>query len=839
MKLQKQLFNEGRIIMKNLQTLIIGFLAILIVGAGTVNAANWTVTKSNNSNDGACNADCSLREAVGAADSGDTVVFSPNLLGQTITLGGSDINITKRITIDGFLNDPNVAFISGSNTSRHFYVEDGAGLDLRNITLVQGNGKAVDGQVGTTDGGAIYVRPTATLLLDRVSIRGNAAYFGGAISLGSGTHRFINSSITGNSGSAASAIFNNGGNLYLANVTISGNFTPDLGNSGHAIWNQQSSGVTYIRNSTIVRNTTTANGGEGGGIFNRLNGTLNIGNTIVAQNTDENGSDIKNEGATIVSVGGNLIGDLGNIPASTFNQPKDIFGVNPLLAPINANSDGFPVNVHPLQAGSPARNGGINANAVDPLSNSPLTTDARGAGFPRIAAGTVDIGAFEDQSGNTSLIVSKKADTNDLVCDTDCSLREAVHQASLNFGTDTITFAPNVFGTITLGGTEILIKNQSVNIIGYTKANVLSVSGGDASRIFNLDNATLNLSGMTLTDGEAGVPNGIGGAIIGENSNLALDRMIITGNNANGGYAAFYMLGGSTQRVTNSTISGNTAAFCGGIGIKDTSLYMANTTISGNSNTSGSTVLIQNSALNIRNSTIAFNRSSSGFTAGIQLLNNSTLNIGNSIVAQNIAAPSPDIHISSGSIVSVGGNLIGNANGFPAGTFSQANDQTGINPVLGALADNGGNVTTLSLLQGSPAINTGINANAFDAFENSALATDARGAGFMRIVNGVVDKGAFESLAPTAAAVTISGQVISGKRLLSNAAVQMTDQNGETRIAITDMSGYYRFDEVEVGQTYVFNVIAKKYSFAPQVVSVMGEINDLNFTSKNAGKSLN
>jgi hypothetical protein len=45
----------------------------------------------------------------------------------------------------------------------------------------------------------------------------------------------------------------------------------------------------------------------------------------------------------------------------------------------------------------PGTNGGLNENAVDPLTNQPLLTDTRGAGFPRIVDGTVDIGAFEVQ----------------------------------------------------------------------------------------------------------------------------------------------------------------------------------------------------------------------------------------------------------------------------------------------------------------------------------------------------------------------------------------------------------------------------------------------------------
>ena len=107
--------------MKKLQTILLSILSGLIIFAASANAANWTVTKSTNSNDGACDAGCSLREAVAAADSGDTVVFDTNLVGQTFKLGGSEIVITKRITIDGFLNDPNVAFISGEQTSRIFF----------------------------------------------------------------------------------------------------------------------------------------------------------------------------------------------------------------------------------------------------------------------------------------------------------------------------------------------------------------------------------------------------------------------------------------------------------------------------------------------------------------------------------------------------------------------------------------------------------------------------------------------------------------------------------------------------------------------------------------------
>ena len=135
--------------MKNIQTFITGLFTILILGAAA-NAATWTVTKSANSNDNVCDTDCSLREAVFNADSGDTVVFNSNLVGQTFTLGGSEIVITKRITIDGNLDGVNVAFISGEMTSRIFSLPAGSGLTLKNAILVQGNGKSdVNSQIAS------------------------------------------------------------------------------------------------------------------------------------------------------------------------------------------------------------------------------------------------------------------------------------------------------------------------------------------------------------------------------------------------------------------------------------------------------------------------------------------------------------------------------------------------------------------------------------------------------------------------------------------------------------------------------------------------------------------
>jgi len=90
---------------------------------------------------------------------------------------------------------------------------------------------------------------------------------------------------------------------------------------------------------------------------------------------------------------------------------------------------------------------------------------------------------------------------------------------------------------------------------------------------------------------------------------------------------------------------------------------------------------------------------------------------------------------------------------------------------------------------------------------------------------------------PTAASVSIGGRVTTPEgRGLRGALVSLTDQNGNTRTAMTTTFGYYHFDEVAAGETYVISVSSKRYSFAPQVVSVMEDLTGLNFTAEPRGK---
>ncbi len=88
-------------------------------------------------------------------------------------------------------------------------------------------------------------------------------------------------------------------------------------------------------------------------------------------------------------------------------------------------------------------------------------------------------------------------------------------------------------------------------------------------------------------------------------------------------------------------------------------------------------------------------------------------------------------------------------------------------------------------------------------------------------------------LAPTAASVSIGGRVLSPVgRGVSRARVLLTDSTGQTRSVMTNPFGYYRFSDVEVGGTYIFEVRDKRYTFTPQTLSLNEGVTNFNFRAQ-------
>lgn len=88
------------------------------------------------------------------------------------------------------------------------------------------------------------------------------------------------------------------------------------------------------------------------------------------------------------------------------------------------------------------------------------------------------------------------------------------------------------------------------------------------------------------------------------------------------------------------------------------------------------------------------------------------------------------------------------------------------------------------------------------------------------------------ALAPTAANVSVSGRVLSpGGSQVPRATVLLTDQSGASRSVTTNSFGYFRFEEVVSGQTYVVSVTSKQYQFDAITIAVSDQIDDLTITA--------
>ena len=89
-------------------------------------------------------------------------------------------------------------------------------------------------------------------------------------------------------------------------------------------------------------------------------------------------------------------------------------------------------------------------------------------------------------------------------------------------------------------------------------------------------------------------------------------------------------------------------------------------------------------------------------------------------------------------------------------------------------------------------------------------------------------------LNPSSAAVAVSGRITTAGGLgIRNARVTLTDVHGTSRYALTGAFGFYRFEEVTVGGSYVISVASKKYDFLEptQLITVTEKLGEVDFTA--------
>jgi RHS repeat-associated protein/CSLREA domain-containing protein len=361
-------------------------------GGGTV----YLVSKIADTNDGTCDTDCSLREAVRAANAStgtDTILlpsgtYTLTITGADSTAAKGDLDISESVSIIGQGNPTNTFVVAASGLNDRIFDISAGTISISNITI-QGGSQSVAG------GGGIRSINSA-LTLSHVVISGNqTANNGGGVYVQGGSLSVTDSAVVNNTANYGGGLLNDSSAVTLTNVTISGNSSVDSG-GGMRVTN---TGTTNLLNVTITNNTADSdsnNTGEGGGIFYSA-GTVTFKNTIIAGNIDASATTIRPDcSGTVQSSGHNLIGDKTGCTVTA--TTGDLFGtsgspINPQLGPLQDN--GGNTITHTLLSGSPAIDSGDSSGCP--------TLDQRG--FSRDAM--CDMGAYE--LGTTGLAIFQHA----------------------------------------------------------------------------------------------------------------------------------------------------------------------------------------------------------------------------------------------------------------------------------------------------------------------------------------------------------------------------------------------------------------------------------------------
>ena len=310
--------------------------------------------------------------------------------------------------------------------------------------------------------------------------------------------------------------------------------------------------------------------------------------------------------------------------------------------------------------------------------------------------------------------------SDDVVADDGaCTLREAILSAntdkasgakdgecSAGSGADIITLEATTY-SLTIagpspasGGVHIWIV-EPLTIIGLGEGSTTIKSAYGNAGIFYVSGTTLNLSSLTMADGNTVA----GGAIHNANyGTLTVTNTTFVGNSAGDGGAIYNSLG-SNAMVTNSTFSGNISRGSGGaiyngsgtttltgstfsdnsagggqyVGaggaiMNSSTMNITNCVLTGNrANTGGAITNGQNAPLTIKNSTLSGNSADKdAFGNGGAIQNFGTLNLINSTLSGNIAGGASGVgggitNDYYGTLTIINSTLSGNSAAFGGG----------------------------------------------------------------------------------------------------------------------------------------------------------------------------
>ena len=284
------------------------------------------------------------------------------------------------------------------------------------------------------------------------------------------------------------------------------------------------------------------------------------------------------------------------------------------------------------------------------------------------------------------------------------------------------------------GGVVVTVSNITIS-----DGNV-TASGGGGIRIWSDDTepSTLELTNVNVINNQSEYYGGgiqiSSGIVTISNSNISNNNLVgivnsygtLTITNStisnNIGHRGGGIKNNGTANVANSLISNNSAGLGGGIVNDYGALTITNSTISGNEAYDVPTLATWGGGIANWGSLVLINSTITENTAeeeGDGIFNRGTVMLSNTIIANN--SPHGDCYDEYENLTSTGYNLDSDGTCI----LTQSTDLPSTDPLLGPLANNGGQTETHALLEGSPAIDTGaVNCTGADG---NPLQTDQRG----------------------------------------------------------------------------------------------------------------
>ncbi|MFI5006336.1 MAG: choice-of-anchor Q domain-containing protein [Solirubrobacterales bacterium] len=581
--------------------------------------------------------------------------------GNTLTLVDSTVaGNTARIWA-GLANWGGAASLTGSTVSANETTLLGGGGIGNSGTMTLVRSAVTGNKAGSGgNGGGIEQFPGATLTLDDSRVSGNTASLGGggvALILGPSTAILRNGTIVadnvanGNGWGGGGIYGETGARLTLEQTQVRGNRATSYWGGG--IYSTGNDAVLTITGSLIASNSATSWGGIGN------NGSATLRDTIVSDNTATvgGGAGIGNRGTlTLVrsTVRGNTTGPDG------FGGGVEQFGGG------SVTLDGST-----LSANTASRGGGglgmIFGASSATLRNASVVADNE-------AAGAYGGGGIDADPGTTIDIDDSDIRGNRAPAGAGGGIHT---QGRLTLRRSTVGTNSAYYGagiTMWNAGATLNLLNSRVH------ANQTSTLGGERGGGIWLVWGVVAVLRESRIEGNTSVYGG-GLFVDGNNGAMIVDRVAISGNDATTRGGGLFVAAGAVVRFANSTLSGNRAAFGGGLYLSQ-SAPAAQVTLS--------------------YSTVAGNDAQAG--GGLHATLGATL--GRSIVAGNLEGGSATGAGADclGAVVDGGSNLVGAGTGCPVVGNTTIAPADVFTLALGPLGDNGGPTPTHELLVGSPAI---------------------------------------------------------------------------------------------------------------------------------------